>query len=90
MIKLTCNQAMVLLDIYRGTLTQSRHMSTYFDDLQFLRSEKINLIDFYHDHKTETPVFVLTKKGENLVYHMLGKNHICKTKKLKSKIWIAA
>ena len=29
---LTCNQAMVLLDLYRGTFARDRHMGTVDDD----------------------------------------------------------
>lgn len=33
---LTCNQAMVLLDIYRGTFEFSRHMKTVMHDIEML------------------------------------------------------
>ena len=33
---LTCNQAMVLLDVYRGTFDRSRHMGSVEDDIEKL------------------------------------------------------
>ena len=33
---LTCNQAMVLLDIYRGTFEFSRHMGSVLHDIEML------------------------------------------------------
>ena len=69
--KLTCNQIMILLDVYRGTLIPGRHLGTYYNDLKLLRSDSIGLIDFHHSDNG--PLFVLTEKGTIYIKNILEK-----------------
>jgi hypothetical protein len=61
---LTVNQAMVLMDLYRGTFEFSRHLGTVQHDLKMLiDKEYIN---------RESPGYVPTMLGEERVKMMLG------------------
>lgn len=61
---LTCNQAMVLLDIYRGTFEPSRHIGVIYQDLLML---------VFHQYIAEDNecAYIMTNHGENRVREML-------------------
>lgn len=67
-INLTCNQAMVLLDIYRGTFDFERHLGTVSDDVNVLI--KNNLIKQI-DHSTHF-VLQITEAGNNRISTILN------------------
>lgn len=71
MKKLTCNQAMVLLDIYRGTYNKDRHMGTYPVDLQMLEAEGLVKSGFGYS-LSPTVVWEVTSAGGKRVKEMLG------------------
>ena len=66
-IRLTCNQMMVLLDIYRGTFRRERHLMTVEKDIQTLL--KVNLIERV-DGKVDE--WNTTDGGGKLVRERLG------------------
>jgi hypothetical protein len=61
---LTTNQAMVLLDLYRGTFAFSRHLGTVEHDIKML-------LDKEYIERCP-PGYVLTILGENRVKIMLN------------------
>lgn len=60
---LTCNQAMVLLDIYRGTFEKSRHLATVDMDIR-------RLIEYEYIEGKDS--FFTTQLGEARVATMLS------------------
>lgn len=62
-IHLTCNQLMVLLDIYRGNYEPSRHVGTVSADLQKLMSNGL---------VTDLRGLRVLSKGEERVKEMMG------------------
>jgi hypothetical protein len=61
-LHLTCNQAMVLLDLYRGTFEASRHMACVDQDVEKL---------IRHGLVTTGPLRIMPR-GEERVKEMLG------------------
>jgi hypothetical protein len=61
---LTVNQAMVLMDIYRGTFEFSRHLATVQHDLKMLIDKEYI--------KRESPGYATTILGEERVKMMLN------------------
>jgi len=61
---LTVNQAMVLLDIYRGTLNHFRHLDTMNHDLRMLHEKEYI--------QGEAGIYSTTISGEERVKHMLN------------------
>ena len=60
---LTVNQAMVLLDVYRGTFDVSRHLNTYAKDLgKLVNLGYIRVVDGF---------FIMRVKGDARVKEML-------------------
>jgi hypothetical protein len=64
---LTANQAMVLLDIYRGTIDPARHTGTVQHDLIMLLHKEYIQIDSAVGTKFSTTIC-----GEERVKHMLN------------------
>ena len=62
---LTCNQAMVLLDIYRGSFEENRHMATVKGDLGML------LFHLYIEIEEDGKEYKVTNHGENRVREIL-------------------
>lgn len=69
-MNLTINQIMILLDIYRGSLKQNRHLATYETDLFVLLHR--GLIKREEGVKKLTPIsFEPTGLGDNMVQAIL-------------------
>jgi hypothetical protein len=61
---MTCNQLMVLLDIYRGTFDPARHMDTVQKDLMHLFNKGLIVPDAQH-------ACLCTRQGDKLVDDLL-------------------
>ena len=70
-MELTCNRAMVLLDIYRGTFDPNRHMGTCPGDLRWLSG--MDLIVFREESDIRDWHWDIMSDGKREIERMLGK-----------------
>lgn len=71
MSQLTCNQVMLLLDIYRGTYSPDRHLGTLNTDLNLLENVNVRMIQNDTHQGDSHSDYSLTDKGQGLAEHIL-------------------
>lgn len=65
---ITCNQMILLLEAYRGTLHTATWMGTKAADIQFLCDHKLLTYDW------QLPEHIPTAEGQQFVRNLLGKS----------------